>query len=96
MRIAKVIGNVTLSRHHPAISAAQWKMVSPLTASDLKCSFTIEPVAEEVVAIDELSVGIGELVAFSEGVEAAMPFYPNEKPIDAYIAAIIDHVDVAV
>ena len=94
MRIAKVIGNVTLSRNHPSVDAVQWKVVSPLVLSDLKQPSPLEPTAEEIIAIDELSVGIGEWVAFSEGVEAAMPFYPNEKPIDAYVAAIIDHIDV--
>jgi len=29
----------------------------------------------------------------SEGTEAAQPFYPNLKPIDAYAAAILDTVE---
>lgn len=48
----------------------------------------------EVVVYDELSAGVGEWVAFSEGAEAAMPFYPNMRPVDAYAAAILDTVEI--
>jgi hypothetical protein len=34
-------------------------------------------------------------VAFSEGGEAAQPFRPHDKPVDAYIAALIDRLDLA-
>ena len=47
---------------------------------------------------DELGAGVGSRIAISEGREAAMPFHPEVKPIDAYNAAILDtlrlrHVD---
>lgn len=48
----------------------------------------------ELVAYDELSAGIGEWIALSEGAEASMPFYPNNKCVDAYAAAIIDTVEI--
>ena len=51
--------------------------------------------AEPLVAWDDLGAGDGQLVAFSEGGEAAQPFRPNDKPVDAYIAAIIDRLDLA-
>ena len=35
---------------------------------------------------------IGSLIAFSEGAEAAQPFRPELKPIDAYCSAILDNV----
>ena len=37
--------------------------------------------------------GMGQLVAFSEGGEAAQPFQPEGKPVDAYISALIDQID---
>ena len=52
------------------------------------------PKGGELVVYDEMSAGIGEWIAFSEGAEAAMPFYPDVKPIDAYAAAIIDSVEI--
>ena len=48
------------------------------------------------MAWDDLGAGDGQLVAFSEGGEAAQPFRPLDKPVDAYIAALIDHLDIAV
>lgn len=48
----------------------------------------------ELVVYDELSAGIGEWIAFSEGAEASMAFYPNNKSIDAYAAAILDSVEL--
>jgi hypothetical protein len=34
------------------------------------------------------------LIAISEGAEAAQPFRPELKPVDAYCAAILDSVDL--
>lgn len=48
----------------------------------------------ELVVYDELSAGIGEWIAFSEGAEASMAFYPNNKCVDAYAAAIFDTVEL--
>ena len=48
----------------------------------------------ELVVYDELSAGIGQWVAFSEGAEASMAFYPNNKPIDAYAGLILDTIEI--
>ncbi len=34
------------------------------------------------------------MIAISEGGEAAVPFLPKQVPLDAYNAAILDHVEV--
>jgi len=91
MRIGKVIGNVTLSRAHDSVTGTQWKLVVPMNLDDLH-NLDTEPTSEELVVYDVLSAGIGEWIAFSEGAEAAMPFYPDLKPVDAYNAAIIDEL----
>jgi ethanolamine utilization protein EutN len=52
--------------------------------------------AEEVVVFDELGAGLGSRIAISEGREAAMPFHPEVKPLDAYNAAILDNLQVQV
>ena len=94
MRNGKVIGNVTLSRFHASLTGTQWKIVVPMSEDDLRNDR--EPLGEELVVYDELSVGEGQQIAFSEGVEAAMPFYPDLKPIDAYNAAILDQIEITV
>ena len=49
---------------------------------------------EPLVVYDEQGAGSGELIAVSESAEASAPFHPDQKPIDAYNAAILDVVDV--
>ncbi|MGQ9576619.1 MAG: EutN/CcmL family microcompartment protein [Thermoguttaceae bacterium] len=92
MRIGEVIGTVTLSRWHPSLTGGRFKIVVPLSLADLAGQGG-EP-AEEMTIYDELGAGIGHRVAFSEGREAAQPFYPEVKPIDAYCAAILDTIRV--
>ena len=94
MRIAKVIGNVTLSRYHPIMTGATYKVVVPQSLDALLGRESDES-AEELIAYDELGAAPGQLIAISEGREAAVPFYPDAKPIDAYNAAILDSVNVS-
>ena len=92
MRIGEVIGTVTLSRPHPSLTGARLKIVVPLSLADL-AGEEASP-AEELVVYDELGAGVGHRIAFSEGREAAQPFHPEVKPVDAYCAAILDRVTV--
>jgi ethanolamine utilization protein EutN len=87
MRIAQVIGTVSLSRCHPAFVGATWKLVQPFSLKGLENN---TPDAEELVAWDELGTGIGSFVGLSEGAEATMPFRPAKKPLDAYCSCMID------
>lgn len=98
MRIGKVIGSVTLNCIHPSLIGVQWKLVVPQMLDDLTDDAEQTPSggAEELVVYDELGVGLGETIAISEGREAAMPFHPGVKPIDAYAAAILDNVTIRV
>ena len=91
MRIADVIGTVTLNSVHPSMVGASLKLVTPLSWDDLS-GRDGEPL-EEIVVYDELGAGIGCRIALSEGREAAMPFHPDVKPVDAYNAAILDTLD---
>ena len=92
MRIAKVIGTVTLSRVHPALSGGRLKMVVPQSLANLAGDRGED--ADPLVAWDDLGAGIGSMIALSEGGEAAAAFYPVEKPLDAYSAAILDVIDI--
>jgi ethanolamine utilization protein EutN len=94
MRIGDVIGTVTLNRAHPSIARGTWKLVSPLSWDNLLGRSNVPD--EEVVVFDELGAGIGSRIALSEGREAAMPFYPEVKPIDGYNAAILDTFEVKI
>lgn len=53
-----------------------------------------EPQGDSLVAWDQLGAGNGSLIGLSEGPEASQPFRPDVKPVDAYAAAILDHIDI--
>lgn len=92
MMIARTIGTVTLSRSHPTLQAATLRCVEQVTQiTDLEK----QPLGgETIVAWDLVGSGIGDLVAIAEGPEAAQPFAPEIKPLDASIVAILDHVQL--
>jgi ethanolamine utilization protein EutN len=92
MRIAEVIGTVTLSRAHPSLTGARWIIGVPFSLQALRQD--LGPDGEDVVIFDNLGAGNGNRIGFSEGGEAAVPFLPERKPVDAYCACILDHVAI--
>jgi microcompartment protein CcmK/EutM len=90
MRIAKVIGTVTLSRWHPSLSGARWIIGVPYSLKALRAG--TEPDGEDLVIFDNLGAGNGQQIGLSEGGEAAVPFLPEKKPVDAFCGCIIDNL----
>jgi microcompartment protein CcmK/EutM len=90
MRIAEVIGRVTLSRIHPNFKGARFLLTLPMPLEALAEGSPRR--GEEVVAYDELGASPGALIALSEGREAANPFGKVKTPIDAYCACILDRI----
>lgn len=90
MQIGRVIGTVTLTSPHPTMVGARLRLVVPQSLANLRGDGSGQQ--EPLVVYDELGAGIGSLIAFSEGREAAQPFDPEGKPIDAYNAAILDEI----
>jgi microcompartment protein CcmK/EutM len=90
MIIARTVGTVTLSRWHPALGGATLRCVAPVTR--IEDIATLPLGGETIVAWDLCGCGLGDLVAVAEGPEAAQPFAPQIKPLDASIVAILDEV----
>lgn len=92
MKLARTIGTVTLSRSHPALAAAKLRCVEIVDSVD---RIDTQPLGGDlVVAWDLCGTGVGDLVALAEGPEAAQPFRPDVKPLDASIVALLDNVDL--
>jgi ethanolamine utilization protein EutN len=89
MRIAEVIGTVTLARAHPSLSGARWVIGVPFSLNGLRDG---APDGEDLVIFDALGSGLGSRIGFSESGEAAAPFLPEKKPVDAYCACLLDQV----
>ena len=96
MRLGLTIGTLSLVAPHAAVRGGVFRLVVPLSAADLGRPLdpSAPPATEPLVAWDDLGAGDGQIVAFSEGGEAAQPFRPLDKPIDASIAALIDHLEL--
>lgn len=92
MKLARTIGSMTLSKAHPAMEKANLRLVEVVDSID---RIDTEPLGgETIVCWDLCSTGIGDLVALAEGPEAAQPFMPDVKPLDACIVALLDEVDL--
>jgi len=94
MRIAEVIGTVTLNRCHPSFRGARLRLAVPLSLANLIGEE--ESQADTLVVWDVLGAGHGSRIAMSEGPEASRPFRPEMKPVDAYNSAILDELDIHV
>jgi ethanolamine utilization protein EutN len=92
MRIGEVIGSVTLNRAHPSLAGARWLIAVPFSLKALRLG--LPPDGEDLVIYDGLGAGVGSTVGFSEGGEAAAPFHPDKKPVDAYCACIVDQLTI--
>ena len=92
MKLARTIGSVTLSQSHPTMARATLRLVEELDTID---RIDVQPLGgETIVCWDLCGTGIGDLVALAEGPEAAQPFMPDVKPLDATIVALLDKVDL--
>lgn len=92
MKVFRVVGKVSLVRPHPSLTGRRWILAQPHgIAQHLDL---VESDAEELVAIDELGASPFGLVGISEGAEAANPYLPDKKPVDAYVSCLLDAVDI--
>jgi len=90
MRIAEIIGRVTLSRVHPNVRHARFLIALPMPREALAEGSPAR--GEEVITYDDLGAGPGALIGLSEGREAANPFGRDKTPVDAYCACLIDQI----
>jgi microcompartment protein CcmK/EutM len=87
MQIARVIGDVVVTRKDDNLTGLKLLIIQPLTPER-------EPAGRALVAVDAVGAGVGEEVFFVRGKEASFPFYPVEAPVDAGIVGIVDHWNV--
>ena len=87
MQLAKVIGDVVVTRKDDNLHGLKLLIVQPLNEQH-------EPAGRAIIAVDAVGAGVGEEVFFVRGKEASFPFYPVEAPVDAGIVGIVDHWDL--
>lgn len=88
MRLGTVIGRVTLSVRHRAFNGERLMLTLPWKQETYQGQ---EKWDFSIVAYDNLGASPGQVIAISEGREAASPF-PKPTPVDAYCAALVDEI----
>jgi len=94
MRLGIVRGHVTLNLAVDSFRARTLAIVEPVTMENLRAG-NGHGGGKTLVALDELGAAEGQMVAFTEGREAANPFWPKSVPVDAYCALIVDSIHLA-
>ena len=84
MQLARVIGDVVVTRKNESLAGIKLLVVQPLTPERTAAG-------RPLVAVDAMGAGVGEEVFFVRGKEASFPFLPLEVPTDAGIVGIVDH-----
>ena len=87
MQLAKVIGDVVVTRKDENLGSRTLLILQPIGADG-------GAVGRTLVAVDAVGAGVGETVFFVRGKEASFPFLPTEVPADAGVVGIVDHFDV--
>ena len=88
MILAKVLGTVVSTRKDPALTGLKL-----LLAREVDASF--QPAGNQVVAVDAVGAGVGEIVLIAAGSSARLTDVTKDRPVDHVICGIVDTVEVA-
>ena len=89
MRLGIVCGHLTLNLAVPAFRGKTLVVLEPVTMENLRAGNGLGG-GKSLIAIDALGAAEGQMVAFTEGREAANPYWPDAVPVDAYCSLIVD------
>lgn len=92
MRIGFVRGRVVLSKSIEELRGTRLLVVEPVTAENLAAGNGTGG-GKCLIVADHLAPASGQMIAFTEGREAANPYWPKSVPVDAYSALIVEGVD---
>lgn len=87
MNVGKVIGTVVASRKDPKLEGLKLLLVQQ---TDLSGS----PKGSQVVAVDSVGAGLGEVVLYCSGSSARQTDTTQNRPVDTVIMAIVDEIEV--
>ena len=87
MQLARVIGDVVVTRKDENLAGLTLLVLQPIAADGSDAGRTL-------VAVDSMGAGVGETVFFVRGKEASFPFHPTQVPADAGVVGIVDHWDI--
>jgi ethanolamine utilization protein EutN len=94
MKLGTVIGRVTLSRSAEALKGGRFLVVSPFSREQYAAGLDAKPGMgrdPSLVVYDDLGGGVGQVIGYEEGREAAQAF-DRPTPIDAITSALVDEM----
>ena len=94
MKLGTVIGRVTLSRSAEALKGGRFLVVSPFSREQYAAGLASQPAMGQdpsLVVYDDLGGGVGQVIGYEEGREAAQTF-DQPTPIDAINCALVDEM----
>lgn len=92
MRIGIVRGHVVLNTAIEELRGIRLLVVEPVTADNLSKQDGSGG-GKALIVADHLGPGLGQMIAFTEGSEAANPYWPKLVPVDAFCALIVNNLD---
>ena len=87
MILAKVLGTVVSTQKEPSLEGLRFMVVQPIDVEG-------QPTGSNIVAVDAIGSGPGEIVLYCTGSSARQTAVTNNKPCDAVIMAIVDQWEV--
>jgi microcompartment protein CcmK/EutM len=94
MKMARIIGRVTLSVQDPSFGGARFVIGQPWHPTHgtvLPAAGEPLPKGNSLVIYDALGASPGDIIGYSDGGEAAAPF-ADDTPCDAYCCALLDQI----
>jgi ethanolamine utilization protein EutN/carbon dioxide concentrating mechanism protein CcmL len=87
MILAKVLGTVVSTRKDRGLSGLKLLLTREVDAK-------FQPAGNQVVAVDAVGAGEGELVLIAAGSSARLTEATKDRPVDHVICGIVDTVEV--
>jgi ethanolamine utilization protein EutN/carbon dioxide concentrating mechanism protein CcmL len=88
MLIAKVIGTTISTIKDPTLTGRKLLILRPADIDGV-------PFGKPYVAVDTLDAGVGDLVLTAHGSSGRQTEITKNRPVDAVIMAVIDHLEVS-
>jgi len=85
MFLGRIVGRVVSTAKDPALAGQRLLIVQPVKP-DLTAT------GKQLVMLDAVGAGAGELIYWCRGKEASFPFLPTEVPADNTIVGIVDEL----
>ena len=84
MQLARVLGSVVATVKHESLVGVRLLMIQPQDEQGV-------PDGDAIVAADPLQAGVGDLVEWTTGREAALALPDTYAPVDCAVVSIVDH-----